>query len=201
MAREEYTAFNGFEPNPKLENGVILEVGPGYAAVPTFSKDVLNSLRNGTYYVGMDYFRGELPSHYVRFGDYILGDLISLPFRSGSFDQVWLMNVFGAGRRKHLSLQLKEGATNRYLSELSRVIKPAGQVIIGEDNTPAEFLREIKFTDFGFDREIIPVDDLSERFKITSSRSNLYYQPRFGVLPFFIVLTKKLEPVSDIIST
>ena len=154
MERPEFTdwlLFKSDDYKPNVKKGVILEVGPGDVGISNFSEEVFKSLKNGAVYVTIDYFRDCLPSvHTV--GDCVVGDLIDLPFKNGSIDQAWLMNVFGAGDRRRRDADYHSYELwDLFFSELARVLKPGGSAIIGEYNTPAVELLGKNIDPLGYD--------------------------------------------------
>lgn len=198
---DHWADFNPSDYTPKVENGVILEIGPGVVSAPTVSEEVFERLKNDELYIGIDYFAGQLPKH-PKFGEYVAGDLIDLPIRSNSADQIWLMNVFGEGDHKWRSVDYDEWELrDRFLHELSRVLKPDGTVIIGEYNTPAVWLLDKDLKKFGFKKEVFlkeKVWEFIEKYRITNEWViRCFGQLQMGAEPFFIALKKPLNDLDS----
>lgn len=176
------------EYDPNINEGVIVEVGVGGFPAAAISWELTNKIRKGAFYIGIDRDVDDIPMESVA-GLYVQGDMATLPFPAGVVDEIWVMNVFG--RMDEYDSQFRQ-----YFSELSRILKSKGNVIIGENNTPAGWLRTINYIEFGLSREDFVRGGVNlkrywefvERYKITGEYTNLHTFA-FGP-PFFMTLTK-----------
>lgn len=123
---------------------VILEVGPFGTPIYRSSKVVADEIERGALYIGIDKDRQYLLS--VLYHS-VVGNLTNLPVMDSSADEVWLMNVFGT-----IATSID---ANSYFNELARIIKPNGSIYVGELFTPAKWVTQIDFSNFGLERKFI----------------------------------------------
>ena len=155
---------------------IIVEVGPGNLPIHRLSPVILEE---GSIYVGIDnngdIFKNTLQKYY-RVGGEIIGDLTRLPLQTESVDEAWLLNVFGeyAARRLPFYSVVYKDSNNRpvlstsimiFLKETARVLKLGGKAYIGEYYTPAAFLTEVDFKNFGLDSEVFSGDRIKDFLK------------------------------------
>ncbi|OGD83070.1 hypothetical protein A3A54_00210 [Candidatus Curtissbacteria bacterium RIFCSPLOWO2_01_FULL_39_62] len=192
MSKERFTDWARIKPEnyrPKVENGVIVEIGPGIVNAPKISETLLRRIKYGAVYIGIDYFADELHRDSFDVGELVVGDLIDLPISSGLVEQIWMMNVFSDGDHKRRSVQYTDSQLyEHFFNELARVLKTDGTVIICDyygDTVPIGWLRTKDYSRFGF--------------KMRSYSRGTAYQfiEKHGITPqvsdddpFFITLTK-----------
>jgi len=74
-------------------------------------------------YTGIDFSENLIRIAKEKYGDkFIVGDILSLPFSNDYFESVWAIAVFHHIPSKELRMQV--------LSEIKRVLKPSGRVIM-----------------------------------------------------------------------
>lgn len=189
----EYEITRPLEPaeyKPNTAEGVIVEVGFGWTPFTIYSWELVNKMRKGALYVGID-SDADVFLRTSEAGLWIQGDLSAIPLPSTIADEVWLINVFG--RMDDYDPELPQ-----YCHELSRILKSEGKIIIGENNTPAHWLRRINFSEFGLLCDDFVSDDVvgyrefskfTDRNKIT--RGFLSRCDRSSDVSFFMTLTKE----------
>lgn len=127
---------------------VILDIGAGETPIYLRSEAVMEKIKNGARYVGLDVDREELRKG-LDGRDSILGDFSRLPLKEDSADEIWIMNIFGGDlTRSDGSLDYYRVDMGRYFDELIRVLRPRGVIHIGELYTPIRPVDWVVNTDY-----------------------------------------------------
>jgi len=189
--------FKGKQLNSNIEKNepeLILEIGPGTFPILKVSEKVKQKIAKGAAYVGVDLgedgridterFNRATASH----GKIVIGDLKSLPIKSDSANEIWALNVFG-------KLEREVNKKEKYIQELTRVLKSGGRVIIGEYYGSAistAWLANFDFDEYGFISTRLEDDQMRAFLKkegLPSWFADFGYGP--GQKPFILILTKK----------
>lgn len=119
----------------RSNGGFILEVGAGFCPSPTYKDAQLFSGVGDVRYVALD-LPVELFDKYKKYETpAIAANANAIPIADGSFDLALMKSVFGqfTGSRRLTSI---EDIRTWGMMELARVLKPGGQLLVFEENTP-----------------------------------------------------------------
>jgi len=197
---------------------IIVEIGPAglYGSgtpASNFSRRIKDSINDGALYIGLDSKEEDLRKFMEsRAWKYdiqqaLVGDMAHLPLADGSADEIWLLNVFS---NLDIRPEIQADGTqtwrinmSSFYKELSRVIKPKGEIIIGELGFPmggigaVDYLTDVDFEQFGLKKAVYRGENFVEgckRLGIIERLREIIKENPFtkGVDPFFIILSKKL---------
>ena len=197
------------EQHSSIENQTIVEIGPGSIPVfELFENEIFKKIGEDSRYIAIDCDQEKLENFKNDFNrkgcEAIMGDLRDLPLKSGSVDQMWLMNIFGAFHAKYKKLPdgglVLDLGPDGIFEELARVLKKDGKIYIGEILPPVGRNREIvwltneDYSRFGLEKKVYKGDEEVKSFagKIGGKHFiTILLQDEHNHLPFFIELTKK----------
>lgn len=187
----------------------IVEVGPSYFSILSLSEVTRNKVKTGAVYIGIDLNQEDLlelrKREVRRSGGKIcplVGDLGAIPLQDNTADEVWIVNVLG-GTLVNKPIVLPNNTKKyelgwgRYFTELSRILKPNGELFIGEwapRIRDTKWLMDENYNDFGLSKhnyEGRALEDFTGQYGISLDVISGWDRRN---PPFFIALTKSASP-------
>ena len=187
------------------ERKIIFEVGPQLEPITSYDEQKDNL---GYLFPVLDKDRFLNGSHRNQSGLEIQGELASLPLKSASVDEIWMVNVFGEIYAETIFNNLPRlfyGAEDKiqpaewdkYLSEVARALKDSGSISLVETYSPPppKMLASRDLSKFGLKKEVFYGYDIYKYF--SEKRMPLAYKrwfecPRINVgEPFVASISKK----------
>lgn len=188
----------GTERNKLEGNPIIVEIGTA-SSLRWTSRAIQEKINNGAKYIGVDINESNLRDLKEDGKSVVVGDMMHLPLKNSSANEIWALNVFGENvdyfyGQPTDTMSGKMFSFNKSLEELARVIKSDGKIIIGETMTPAAKLLNLDYAKFGFEKKVFMREKLEEFLKengMPIAIATKLNMSRQGQPSFFLELTKK----------
>lgn len=174
----------------------IVEFGPGYTPAFRYSEHVEDRLDAGANYIGIDVSRSDIKEIKRREGvSLVVGDLGKIPLKANTADELWLLNVF-SGRLINNPTILPDGrsitvlSVRRFFEEMVRVLKPNGNIIIGEWAPrigKIDWIKDYDYEQYGLSKQVYERETLQDFANLQGIRFGII---RNDTPPFFVVLSK-----------